>query len=346
MSWHRCLSLLVLLAAPLAQALEFQVTELGPAKADALTVPLSLNNKGDVVGQTITNFHTYRPKAALLRGGHTVDLMKRAGLKTLSASAVQITARGVIAGTVLLKHGLYPQPFVDDHGQVTVLTPPERGYGYATGINNSGVVIGVSWTAEGDCLCGFRHVDGVWTALRSPVPTQRSEALAINDQGWVVGWANHRVGKHALRRATGWRDGQSHPLPDLGGRFSEAHGLNRQGDVVGVSDLATPRIRHAYLVRQGQAVDLDGDATSNSQAAAINDAEQIVGMRTVATRSGAFFYQDGQMHWLDDLLSPDTPQGVSIQTASSINQGGQIVGLALLPGSPILRAVLLTPVGP
>jgi probable HAF family extracellular repeat protein len=249
----------------------------------------------------------------------------------------------VVVGTAEINaKGAY-RLFVHDHGSLSLLRFPERGYGYATGLNNKGVLIGASWTAEGDCLCGFSYADGQWTALRSPVAGQRAEPRAINDSGLVVGWADFEVGRHARRKAVAWRGGTPEVLLDLGGRVSEAHGMNRLGDIVGGSHVRGLDTHHAYLIHDGQAIDLDGDAGSNSDAYAINDAGQVVGYRSTNDRSGAFLVHEGQMLWLEDLLAAGTPEGIQIVAANSINQQGQIVGQAFLPGKSGWHAILLTP---
>jgi probable HAF family extracellular repeat protein len=331
------------LACTVAQAVEYQLTDLGPVKANAASRAMALNDSGDAVGDAIRDLNVYQAQASLFRHGRVVNLMRRSGTPSRVSVATQINRHGVIVGSLQTDSHTAWLPFVDDHGSTTVLEPLSS-QGYATGVNEHGVIVGVFLTDEGDCQCGFRYANGQWTALRSPVGGQDAAALAINDAGLIVGWANDRAGRKGQPRAVVWRDGQAHALPDLGGHFSEARAVNRQGDIVGVSRLSDGIFDHAVLYRDGKVIDLDGSANSVSEAHAINPAGHIVGRRHNETQNGAFLVQDGQMQALDDLLTPSQQGLWSVLDATGINASGQIVGTARRSDRAGDRAVLLVPV--
>lgn len=137
-----------------------------------------------------------------------------------------------------------------------------------------------------------------------------------------------------------WHDGQIQPLgalynPAMVNRrhgYSEAHGVNDDGQVVGFSIIHRTSSAHAYLWQNGIMEDItpyfdDGDlGGSHSRAYAINNAGQIVGEYTKISNSTgtepsyAVLWQNGVMQGLGSL--PGYPQS----TARAINEYAQIVG--------------------
>ena len=135
-----------------------------------------------------------------------------------------------------------------------------------------------------------------------------SQATDVNELGQVAGVAN---GHAAL-----WQNGATADLGTLGGATSIANDVNNLGQVVGSSSdgYATP----AVAVRWQDGVIHDLGLGQDSQAAAINDAGQIVG-----TASGhAFLWQDGVVTWLGGLDGSADPGGA----ASAINEAGRVAG--------------------
>jgi probable HAF family extracellular repeat protein len=330
--------------ASLAHATSYELTDLGPAKAESLAQAVSVNNANDAVGFAIVDFRNYTQQARLFHAGRAIVLTQRAGLDVFASAAAGISDKGFIAGTIRPSVDDFDKPFLYRHGRITVLEPPERGYGLATGVNNHGAVIGQSWTTEGDCLCGFIWQDGQWRALRSPAAGYGALPLALNDAGTAVGWADLVVGRHARRVAMRWRNGEMHRLPDLGGHLHEAHGINAQGDIVGRSQLRDRFNAHAFVYRQGQLSDLDNDPDSDSTANAINQGGQVVGERYQTTRGGAFVTDaSGTMRYLNDLLSPAQQAVWQVTGAAAINDQGVIVGTAFSNERAGWRAVMLTP---
>ncbi len=107
----------------------------------------------------------------------------------------------------------------------------------------------------------------------------QSQALGLNDAGAVVGWSDTSNG----RRGFLWTPGApgATGLPTLGGDFGEAHGINRHGDVVGISKVADDAPRHAFSYRVGGSIidlgTLTGSASDSSFGYGVNDAGEVVG---------------------------------------------------------------------
>jgi probable HAF family extracellular repeat protein len=116
-----------------------------------------------------------------------------------------------------------------------------------------------------------------WTDLGT-LGGANSQALAINNDGIVVGWSSDTVGE---TRAFLYRDGAMRALPDLGGAFSRANAIDDTGLVAGAAG-APDGISHAVLWENGQVLDLNtliptGSGWVLHGAIALSDSGRIIG---------------------------------------------------------------------
>jgi probable HAF family extracellular repeat protein len=210
------------------------------------------------------------------------------------------------------------------------------------GINNSGQVVGMAETATPDSTCGRPQVldyegviwgiNGSIASTLPPLPGDHvSAAVGINDKGQAVGASgpcaplSPSIGAHALL----WQNGSPIDLGSLGGTTNNvAFGINRQGQIVGLSDLKGNTTAHAFIWQNGVMTDLGtlpGDAFS--LALSINGSGQVVGESCDASGNcRAFLWQNGSMTDLNTLVAPGSPAHLLV--ANDINNGGRIVGQA------------------
>lgn len=187
----------------------------------------------------------------------------------------------------------------------------------------------------------------------------RSGANEINDLGMVVGWSYDEPGHiRAFIISPGDRDGDGSPdtwaapvppnantlmidLGTLGGKYSEAYGINNNGQIVGESETFSQNEFHAFVITpeydplDGMPVrwyrDDDGDGANDlmkdlgtpgesSRAYAINDHGQIAGSKGAGEAETACL-------WNPDRESADlgTLGGIT-SAAYSINDEGVVVG--------------------
>ena len=234
------------------------------------------------------------------------------------------------------------------------------------GLSNRGEVAGVSVPAEETALRGFVWENGTMTDLGT-LGGPQGAGTDVNSKGQVAGWADLNipappsifnqtsvfcnppmvpdepaVACHAIV----WQHGELTDLGTLGGLNSAAQnkGLNSRGDVVGVSEVTaldptsptgSPQF-HAFLWRHGKMIDLGSlDGAPDSVATAINDRGQVVGISikdsTAVDFGDGFIWQDGRMRPLGTL-------GGSGVAPLAINNRGQVVGLAQIPGDVTAHA--------
>jgi probable HAF family extracellular repeat protein len=200
----------------------------------------------------------------------------------------------------------------------------------ATAINNSGTVVGVSYTTGNASQHAFSYANGGMMDLGA-MSVVGSVANGINASGTVVG-TTYRTG--ASVNAFVYQNGQMTAIgtlyPGHSAGYSYGAAINDQGEVVGNSGFADPGQPdnvpyHAFLDSNGTWTDLGtlgGGSGAMSYATGINDAGQIVGVSDTnpGVGGGAFLWQNGVMTNLGALAS-----GAG-SGASGINAEGDIVG--------------------
>ena len=191
---------------------------------------------------------------------------------------------------------------------------------YANGINASGQVVGVAYTAGDAADHAFLYSGGAMQDLGT-LGGSNSSANGINASGQVVGYAN--TAGYAAQHAFLYSGGAMQDLGTLGGSNSSANGINASGQVVGSAYTAVGS-NHAFLYSGGAMQDLGTLGGTTSTANGINASGQVVGVAYTAgdTAQHAFLYSGGAMRDLNALA----PAGWTFLEARAINSFAQIVG--------------------
>lgn len=212
----------------------------------------------------------------------------------------------------------------------------------AYGLNDSGVVVGMSYLSQDGTRHSFKYENGTLTDLGT-LGGSVSYAYAINASGQIVGVSaiTGNTGNHAYLLS----NGSYTDLGTLGGPDSTAYAINASGQIVGSSRVSGGSADRAFLYANNQLKDLGTLGGLYSFAYGINDSGLIVGDSTVQSGwNHAFSYANNQMTDLGTL-------GGSFSTAKAVNNNGQIVGWAATQvGSNATRAFLysngtMTPLG-
>lgn len=242
------------------------------------------------------------------------------------------------------------------------------------GINNRGMVVGISETAETDPLgeswsceaflgesdqvCrGFFYNGGALLAMPTLGGTH-SFATGVNNLGQVVGWAETDVHDPTCReaqvlqfRAVLWdpQRGSLQELPPFpGDSASAATAINQRGQVVGISgecDVAVGRFsaQHAVMWDHGRVIEVgDLGGTTWHTPMDINEHGDVVGFSNppgAGDPDGDFIAQAFLWNQRDGTTPLGTLGGDLFSQAHAINDQGVVVGVSF-GGSSGSRAFL------
>jgi len=190
----------------------------------------------------------------------------------------------------------------------------------AYAMNDSGQVIGMSQTANGDDHA-FLYSNGQMTDLY-PLNSLRGMPMGINSAGQIAAGAVATDGRFYPAI---YDHGNISVLGSLGGVLSNgftgvATAINESGQVAGYSHIPT-REWHAFLSDKGVMRDLgctpNESGVCYSYAIDINDRGQIIG--GIGGSDRAFLYENGMMTQIEPFYS-------SGGRAYGINNSGQIAG--------------------
>ncbi|RJP61499.1 MAG: PEP-CTERM sorting domain-containing protein [Candidatus Auribacter fodinae] len=183
----------------------------------------------------------------------------------------------------------------------------------ARDINNSGRVVGSSYTVDAKFSHAFLYQSGIMTDLGVLPGGNSSYANGINDAGQIVGSSNTQNNTAAFIYESGTMQNLTASMPDIVHSF--ANQINNTGQIVGYVYSTTDW--YAYIHESGILTDLGGNAFN---AYGINDFGQVVGVTTnTASQTRGFVYDSGTITELGTL-------GGNTSNAHGINNAGQIVG--------------------
>jgi probable HAF family extracellular repeat protein len=232
--------------------------------------------------------------------------------------------------------------------------PNGNDFSYATAINSSGTIAGVSDNGLIDPAFGELFVATVWKKNGEIVDLGTFGGLSslpysINDRGQLVGGAENTTPDPdnlwgglsglpgpTLWHAALWQNGTIQDLGTLGGPASFAYYINERGQVAGLSYTNSGPAEaheHSFFWEHDRMVDIGTLGGDWADVSAMNNRGEVVGTSaTVSGEWGAFRWYRGKMTDLGNL-------GVNFAGALAINDKGSIVGKSAHDDTAI-RAVL------
>jgi probable HAF family extracellular repeat protein len=335
----RCAGILIMVtlvfASP-ALAQSYSVTDLGGVNS----IGLAASPSGTVAGQSDASFgFLWSPGDGMLKlpalpGGD-------------SSIAYGINAKGVIAGEstanvegFTVDHAvIWTNRKIQDLGTLTTL-----GQSRASAINASGRVVGAANPLDDNYHAFLWTQAGGLQDLGTLPGGSYCQALAINRFGQIVGYsdtADSVIFGWVWSKSTGMQNLGSLP----GGGGSSASAINDLGQIAGGSGCGAT-CTHAVLWSKtaGSIQDLGVlTGAAFSSATGINNKGEVVGWSGyISGQDRAFVWSQAQgMQDLNNLIPADS--GWTLQSASAINDSGQVTGQGTINGAT--HAFLLTPVG-
>jgi probable HAF family extracellular repeat protein len=328
-------------AAPAAAATTYTITDLG-SLGGGVTHGLAINASGQVTGDSVSSTLVQVPCPPRQYGGqkkcftHPDDAFEWSNgtmtdLGTLGGNfsqGVAINGSGEVVGGSAPRNPGFDGAFLSNGHGMHQLSAPAVAYG----INDSGQIVGQC--RDSMLLQSYACVissNGAITALPesnpniecleiNTIPGITPAAVAINNNGQVLG--------NCFGGAVVWTNNTPTVLPTLGGGSATGTAINNLGQVVGTSNTSTGA-EDGFLWSNGTMTDLG----SNFSPASINDSGVIVG--------GAFVYSNGTLQNLNNLIPAGSPY--QIESATGINDNGQIVANATATATGQTHALLLNP---
>lgn len=314
----------------------YTVVDLGTL-GGATSFATGINGSGWVVGYAATTGNA-ASHAFVWHRGRMTDLGTLPGGTNSRANA--INDRGWIVGSSdaltpsLSPNGdvVAPQAFLFSGGKMLDIDPnTQSSYNpgsWAYGINDAGQIVGDVLAPSADSQA-FLSSAGAFATL--PLSGAEPQARGINDGGAIVGstWADEAP---PFLFAGGLQT-------NLGSASGQAEAINASGEIVGESR-STSGAGHAFLDSAGSLTDLGTLGGPTSRANALDASGRVVGTADVSDGvEHAFLYRRGAMLDLNNLIASSS--GWSLETATGINRGGEIVGVGTHDGAE--HAFLLVP---
>jgi probable HAF family extracellular repeat protein len=216
---------------------------------------------------------------------------------------------------------------------------------YAHSINIKGQIVGAAYAPHYNWNATIFDANGEGNNIKLAI---KSWALSINDNGRIVGGG---VNSFGYERAILFDPNDANNNIELGPldgfNHSNAHSINNCGQIVGfaLNNFIILDYRATLFDPSGQGnnIDLGTLGGEHSAAMSINDYGRIVGHADIATGAchAVLFEPNGTGNNVD----LGTLDGCNYLVAASINNKGQIVGLASKDASSGFRAVMFDPTG-
>jgi len=300
-------------ATPLPQ---YQVLDIGTLGGDSASA-VDINDSGQVTGSAQTANGSSH--AFIYSAGEMLDLglLKADRYGAGYSNGADINNKGEVVGVSDTGDG-FSHAFRYVDGAIVDLGTLGGSYSSARSINEAGQIAGESSFTPGNSdYHGFLFASGAMTDLGS-LGDSYSTGDRINAAGAVAGIYQLEFQSHAYLYSHG-------VMTDLvPGMLSYVSPTSVMVNAAGhVSGSFRTDATHSFLWRDGVALDLGNLGGGFSDAAAVNDADQVVGDSTVASgESHAYRWTAGDLKDLGTL-------GGTSSNATAINASGSVTGQSL-----------------
>jgi probable HAF family extracellular repeat protein len=326
----------------------YSVTDIGTLDGSSSRAR-AINNNAEIVGDANVNpsnalSHVIKipvNHAFLWKHGHMIDLDQ--SRTTDFSVALGVNDKGVCIGSA-------SSPNMKTLGVGKAFACLWRGHDRQILGTFGGDIAFAQSINDKDMVCGFAKVAGteddhafVWQQGRmidlTPGSGKSGIANSLNNHDQIVGFVRDDTSPY--ERAIIWFHHKTIFLSTPpGDKYSEARSVNNFCEIVGDIGDGFTRNTAALWTSPKRCVLLDTLGRPSSIALSINNQGQIVGRSETSSRiMHACLWQRGKVIDLNNAISAQS--GWLLQSATSINDHGEIVGFGLIKGRR--HAFLLTP---
>lgn len=307
-------------------------------------LPHKITNNSKILGYLSSSL-PYRP--AIWQDGVPTPFDTQGG------TANDLSIGGVVAGSVDKNTKIQAATFTNGIAQIISL--PDNGISRAYSVNASNDVAGVFSTTS--TISGpiynlltdhaFLSTHGRPIELAPLAGHTSADATAINDLGVVAGYTSlgSAPSSDIVQRAVIWNRGKAKDLNVFGGsRNSQAVAINNNGTVAGLADTYPGSLNYgahiSFLWKSGISTELRSlTADQVATVKGINTAGVCVGVSGQSLDMHAVAWSGEDAVDLQTRIPGNA--GWSLQSAASINDAGEIVGVGIHNG--VQSGFLLTP---
>ena len=306
----------------------------------------AINNAGQIVGSAYTNGSVSLATLWTSASSPAINLGTLPGGN--NSSAFGINDSNQIIGDSTASAGTHAATWTNGASPAVDLGTLGGTFSVGSAINAAGQMVGLAYTAG-----NFNSYASFWTntssgaiQMNSLTNGLSSAANAINTSGQIAGWSYNSNG---VQHAVFWSNSGALAV-DLwhGQNFSsDALGLNDSGNIVG-SGYTSNSVQHAYFWNNTNnlPVDLGTLGGIDSAANGINKSGQIVGSSDVGGgASHAALWMNSSSAAIDLNTLIPTNSGWTLESATAINDSGEIVGYGIINGHTHAFAMVLSAPG-
>lgn len=337
----------ILIVPTAAVAVQYTVTDLGALSGDAASFGFGLNDKGEVVG--CSSKTSYSCGRSCVKQGQAFLYSNYAmhDLGTLGGTnsyAYGINGSGTVVGKSDTSSGAV-HSFLYGGGTMQDLGAPTGLNSIANAVNESGLTVGVNYDPNSGSCQGYRYVSGTMYQVGS---SQGSEALAVNNNGQIVGRSYGSNGSYAfLSNGVTTVDLNSSINTSSGWTLYSGQAINDSGMIAGTGTRKSGGYG-GYVYNGGSVTAIGAFAKQPySIPYGINNSGQVVGTSSghkTCDGTTPFLYYNGTTTDLNTLITANSDW--ILTEAGDINNSGQIVGTGWFgsTGNYKQHAYLLTPI--
>jgi probable HAF family extracellular repeat protein len=234
------------------------------------------NNAGKIVGNYVTK--NQEVHGFIFENGQFTDVFLPEADKNNRGMLADINDESISIGSFNylknIDHDQIIHSFIhNENGTISVLSDPitRALLTEATGINNSGTIVGFYYDANSS-RHGFIFKNGVHFTYDKPCAA-RTLLMGINNQGKIVGFYRDANG---IGRGFTLFDGSTEDIVFPGAIETRPHGINKTGLIVG-EYIDNTGITHGFLLENNRYYKLDFPGSFDTALFAINDDGVITG---------------------------------------------------------------------